>query len=112
MLTTADRLLADTSVATIASRHRGAAFALRSALETAVSDALLAAPINTGGGSMRAEFLCLRSCADADIARRAKAVWGMLSVGCHYHHYELGPTAHQLRAWQAEVRTLLSFLST
>jgi hypothetical protein len=99
--------------ATSASRCRGAAFALRAALETAVADALArhAAPNAIRNGSARAGFLWLRSCVEAETARRAKAAWSLLCLGCHYHQYEIGPTEDQVRTWRAEVALLVGLLS-
>ncbi|MGW3413889.1 hypothetical protein [Streptomyces sp. NPDC000888] len=100
-------------VATAASRCRGAAFALRAALETAVADTLVrhAAPHAIRSGSSRAGFLWLRSCTEAETARRARAAWSLLCLGCHYHQYEIGPTEDQIRAWRAEVALLIGLLS-
>lgn len=111
LLLTADRLLTDPPAAMAAGRYRGAAFALRVAVEIAVSDILRAGPISIHGVSMRAKLLCLRHRTDAETARRVKAVWGHLCLGCHYHQYELGPTEAQVKAWRAEVGVILHLLS-
>lgn len=50
----------------------------------------------------RAKLLLLHSVAPAETARRAKALWSQLSLGCHYHLYELGPTYDQVRVWRVE----------
>lgn len=99
--------------ATPASRCRGAAFALRAALEGSVSACLTAhgAPRTIREGSMRSAFLWLRSCTEAGTARRAKATWSQLCLGCHYHQYESGPTENQVRAWQSEVLSVVALLS-
>lgn len=111
LLVTADRLLSDAPAAMAAGRYRGAAFALRTALEATVSDVLLQAPTGIRHGSTRAKFLCLRSCTEAQTARRAKAVWGLLCLGCHYHQYEIGPTEDQLQLWRAEVVLVIGLLN-
>ncbi|WP_406731298.1 hypothetical protein [Streptomyces sp. NBC_01794] len=127
LLDTADLLLTDTSepatpaattvpaesVATTASRCRGAAFALRVALESAVADRLTAhrAPRAIREGSQRTAFLWLRGCAEAGTARRAKAVWSQLCLGCHYHQYEIGPTEDQVRDWRTEVAAIVALLA-
>ncbi|MEU7447938.1 hypothetical protein EES47_08045 [Streptomyces sp. ADI98-12] len=118
LLDTADLLLTDTgepatSTAATASRCRGAAFALRVALESAVADRLTAhrAPRAIREGTQRAAFLWLRGCAEAGAARRAKAVWSQLCLGCHYHQYEIGPTEDQVRAWHTEVAALVGLLA-
>ncbi|WP_329254878.1 hypothetical protein OG223_29200 [Streptomyces sp. NBC_01478] len=127
LLDTADLLLTDTSepatpaattvpaasAATTASRCRGAAFALRVALESAVADRLTAhrAPRAIREGSQRAAFLWLRGCAEAGTARRAKAVWSQLCLGCHYHQYEIGPTEEQVGDWRTEVAAIVALLA-
>ena len=118
LLDTTDLLLTDTgepatSTAATASRCRGAAFALRVALESAVADRLTAhrAPRAIRKGPQRAAFLWLRGCAEAGVARRAKAVWSQLCLGCHYHQYEIGPTEDQVRAWHTEVAALVALLA-
>ncbi|MEV1062612.1 hypothetical protein [Streptomyces sp. NPDC050263] len=125
LLDTADLLLTDTgepatpaatavpaASAAKASRCRGAALALRVALESAVADRLTAhrAPRAIREGTQRAAFLWLRGCAEAGTARRAKAVWSQLCLGCHYHQYEIGPTEDQIRAWRTEVTAIVALL--
>jgi hypothetical protein len=99
--------------ATATSRCRGAAFALRAALESAVADRLTAhsAPRAIREGTQRSAFLWLRGCAEAGTARRAKAVWSQLCLGCHYHQYEIGPTEDQVRAWRTEVEAIVALLA-
>lgn len=101
------------STPTAACRYRGAAFALRAALEGAVTLCLAAhgAPRAAREGGMRAAFLWLRGCADAGAARRAKAAWSQLCVGCHYHLYEIGPAEDQIRAWRTDVAAVVVLLA-
>ncbi|WP_129840319.1 hypothetical protein [Streptomyces sp. RFCAC02] len=108
LLLTADRLFSgELAHATTAGRHRGACLALRTALELcvdrAVETAMPSLPRTTG----RAKLLLLHSVAPAETARRAKALWSQLSLGCHYHLYELGPTYDQVRAWRVEAHGLV-----
>ncbi|WP_414504790.1 hypothetical protein [Streptomyces sp. NEAU-L66] len=123
LLDTADLLIEDSGgaattgpvtggPATATSRYRGAAFALRAALESAVAARLTAygAPRTIREGSMRAALLWLRGCAEAGTARRAKAAWSQLCLGCHYHQYETGPTEDQVRAWRTEVAAVIALL--
>lgn len=35
-------------------------------------------------------------------ARRTKCLWVQLSLGCHYHLYELDPPYGQVRVWRTE----------
>ncbi|WP_405713004.1 hypothetical protein OG264_28780 [Streptomyces xanthophaeus] len=99
--------------ATAASRCRGAAFALRAALESAVVARLTdhGAPRTIREGSMRAALLWLRGCAEVETARRAKAAWSQLCLGCHYHQYEIGPTQDQVHAWCTEVAAVVGLLA-
>lgn len=98
---------------TVTNRCRGAAFALRIALESAVAQRLTAdgAPRAISAGTKRAAFLWLRGCVDAATARRAKAVWSQLCLGCHYHQYEIGPTPDQVRLWAIEVAAIVALLA-
>ncbi|GAA2470994.1 hypothetical protein GCM10010406_03220 [Streptomyces thermolineatus] len=56
-------------------------------------------------------MLCLRFCVEPETARRAKAVWAHLCLGCHYHQYEIGPTRGQVLAWREEVEELVREIS-
>ncbi|MFJ1582563.1 hypothetical protein ACIOC1_04530 [Streptomyces sp. NPDC088197] len=127
LLDTADLLVADSgevtvipavpvpaqATATTTNRCRGAAFALRIALESTVAQRLTAdgAPPAISAGTQRAAFLWLRGCVDVTTARRAKAVWSQLCLGCHYHQYEIGPTPDQIRVWATEVAAIVALLA-
>ncbi|MFJ9802853.1 hypothetical protein [Streptomyces wuyuanensis] len=112
LLLTADRLIAGDLAGTSAGgRHRGASIALRTALEISIDRVLDAAVPGLSRTTGRAKLLCLRCYTAAETARRAKAVWSHLCLGCHYHQYEIGPTHDQVRAWRAEVRELIGRLS-
>ncbi|MEU0400391.1 hypothetical protein ABZ318_09065 [Streptomyces sp. NPDC006197] len=107
LLLTADHLLhGELAGVTTAGRHRGACLALRTALELCVDRALEAAGPGRSRTTGRAKLLLLHSVAPAETARRAKALWSQLSLGCHYHLYELGPAYDQVRAWRAEAGDL------
>ncbi|MFC4607089.1 hypothetical protein ACFO9E_04535 [Streptomyces maoxianensis] len=112
LLLTADRLLADDLAgATAAGRHRGASLALRTALEICIDRVLDAAVPGLSRTTGRAKLLCLRCYTAAETARRAKAVWSHLCLGCHYHQYEIGPTHDQVHAWRVEVGELVRELT-
>ncbi|MEU3282475.1 hypothetical protein [Streptomyces antibioticus] len=112
LLLTADRLLdGELADATTAGRHRGACLALRTALELCVDRVLEAATPGLSRTTGRAKLLLLPFVASAETARRAKALWSQLSLGCHYHLYELGPTYDQVRAWRTKVDALIRELS-
>ncbi|MEU4008083.1 hypothetical protein AB0H30_06255 [Streptomyces pseudogriseolus] len=116
LLATADDLLTEgldgDGPLTPAGRDRGAAYALRIALEAAVEAALTAEEAGLGGlRSMRAKLLCLHHYAGPGRARRAHALWNRLSAACKYHHDELGPPHAQVHAWRAAVGVLVTELS-
>lgn len=117
LLATADDLLTETQgdddLLTPAGRDRGAAYALRIALEAAVDAALAAEEAGLGGlRSMRAKLLCLHHYAGPARARRAHTLWNRLGAACKYHHDELGPTHAQVRSWRAAVGALVTELNT
>ncbi|WP_329410973.1 hypothetical protein OG802_15210 [Streptomyces sp. NBC_00704] len=108
LLLTADRLLdGELADATTVGRYRGACLALRTALELCVDRVLEAATPGLSRTTGRAKLLLLHSVASVETARRAKALWSQLSLGCHYHLYELGPTHDQVRAWRTEADGLV-----
>ncbi|WTB88203.1 hypothetical protein OIE99_08095 [Streptomyces cellulosae] len=116
LLVAADDLLTETpdgdGPLTPAGRDRGAAYALRIALEAAVDAALTAEEAGLGRlRSMRAKLLCLHHYAGPARARRAHALWNRLSAACKYHHDELGPTHAQVRSWRAAVGALVTELT-
>ncbi|WP_073950393.1 hypothetical protein [Streptomyces kebangsaanensis] len=114
LLATADSLLTDPlsgGPSTRAGRDRGAAYALRIALEAAVDKVLTSEEAGLRAVSTRAKLLCLRHYAGPDLARRAGALWSRLSTGCKYHHDEIGPSHTQVRAWQTAVETLVAELT-
>jgi len=111
LLSASDLLLTDPGLSlTPAGRHRGASFALRTALELAIDDRLKASLPGFDRIPMRARLLCLRSFADPRTARRARSAWSHLCLGCHYHQYEMGPSADQVRSWRTEVSALVEAL--
>lgn len=112
MLASADRLLKATPTASAVTWRRGAAFALRAALEGSVAAFLGAARPRATSQSMRAQLLCLRAYVDGETARSAYTTWKLLCLGCHYHQYDLGPTEEQVRSWRAEVEGIVRQLAT
>ncbi|MFF9330890.1 hypothetical protein [Streptomyces albogriseolus] len=116
LLATADALLTEGPDAegplTPAGRARGAAYALRIALEAAVDATLTAEAAGLGAISMRAKLLCLRHYAGPALAHRVNALWNRLSEGCKYHHDEIGPRHVQVHAWRAAVGALVAELAT
>ena len=51
-------------------------------------------------GSRHSQLLCLGSyLGDDQLAARVAHTWAALSNACHYHSYELVPTAGELEGW-------------
>ena len=59
---------------------------------------------------MRSQLLCLTAYLDEDVATRAAYLFAALSRACHYHPYELAPTAAELDRWLAETADLVRLL--
>lgn len=92
---------------------RTAALLARQALEAAV-DAQWAAASETAGldrAAMRSQLICLPSYADEAVARQIAFTYAALSGACHFHPYELAPTATELSRWINDVETLLTRLT-
>jgi len=113
LLATADSILAAGlgGSLTPGGRARGAAYALRIALEAAVDAVLTTREAGLHRVTMRAKLLCLRHYAGPDLARRANALWRVLSTGCKYHHDEMGPSHAQVRTWLTAVQALITELA-
>jgi hypothetical protein len=59
----------------------------------------------------RSQLLALGVVLDGEIQHRATALWTALSRAAHHHHYELAPTAAELRSWLREARRLCADLA-
>ena len=92
---------------------RTAALLARQALEAAV-DAQWARSSETIGmdrATMRSQLISLPSYADKAVARQIAFTYGALTAACHFHPYELAPTASELSRWISDVENLLTRLS-
>ncbi len=92
---------------------RTAALLARQALEAAV-DAQWAASSETAGlvrATQRSQLICLPCYADPAVARQLAFTYAALSGACHFHPYELAPTAAELSRWITDVETLLAQLA-
>ena len=87
---------------------RAAALLVRQALEVALKTYWSAKARGLEAVPMRAQLLCLAGTLnDADVGRRAYAVWSALSRACHYHAYDLAPTREELLAWCDDVAMVI-----
>lgn len=101
LLAAARALLADKSAATAGGWPRMVALLTRQALEEALGEFWEARPATAGlsASSRKSQLACLPFYLDAGVAREAAYVWAALSDACHYHAYELAPTAGELTGW-------------
>jgi hypothetical protein len=91
---------------------RAGAFLARQAIEASIDDFWQRQPSMAGliRCSMATQLRCLPLVADRDIAHDASYTWGALSSACHYHPYELLPTAGELMMWLDKVATVIEHL--
>jgi hypothetical protein len=112
LLAAARRLIERPDAATAGVWPRAAAFLARHALEVAITALWAAKPQATGlsESSMRSQILCLTAYLDQDTAARAAYLSAALSRACHYHSYELAPTATELTRWLNETTELVTIM--
>jgi hypothetical protein len=112
LLLAAKRLIQRPDAATAGLWPRAAALLARQALELAVAALWTARPQAAGLGkcSMRSQLLCLTAYLGQDTATRAGYLSAALSRACHYHPYELAPTAAELTGWLDEASDLVSLM--
>jgi len=109
LLAAAGRLLSQPAPGTEGIWPRACATLIRQALETGVDAVWLADPGTAAmtRSRMRSQLTCLPAYMDPVVAREIAYVWVALSDACHYHAYELAPTATELSGWIAAVDRLL-----
>lgn len=110
LLAAARAALADSSAgASGGGWPRMVALLTRQALEEALSEFWAASPETSGLGECprKSQLACLPFYLDARAAREAAYTWAALSNACHYHAYELAPTAAELAGWINAVDRLI-----
>ena len=60
------------------------------------------------GCTLRSQELCLTAYLDPGTASRAVYLFAALSRACHYHPYELPPTAAELTGWLDQAAQVLT----
>jgi hypothetical protein len=92
---------------------RTAAFLARQALEEAVNARWAASPATSPmlAASMWSRLTCLPAYVPGPEARQVAFAYAALSGACHYHPYELAPTAAELTGWIADVEALVAQLA-
>jgi hypothetical protein len=110
LLDEARELMARTDSATAGTWPRTSALLIRQALEQAVRSHWAVLPDTAGlaFASMRSQLICLPFYLDVAIAGQVAYVWAALSRACHYHPYELAPTAAELTGWIGDVERLIT----
>jgi hypothetical protein len=110
MIAAARELIARPDTATAGLWPRTSALLARQALEQAVRLHWKALPdtADMASASMRSQLTCLHSYMDAATARQVTYTWAALSNACHYHPYELAPTAAELTGWLNDVERLIT----
>ena len=110
LLTAARQIQERPAAATAGLWPRAAALLARQALETALAELWEATPATHGLSRCtgRSQLACLPTYLDAPTARQIAYVWAALSEACHYHAYELAPTATELTGWIQDVDRLLT----
>jgi hypothetical protein len=73
---------------------RIAAFLARLDLERLITRHMLGRGWDVAGASMRSKLLCLRV-VEPEVSYAADAAWFGLSRACHYHAFDLQPTASE-----------------
>ncbi len=89
---------------------RAVALLTRQALEAALDEVWAARQPAIAACSARAQLLCLPTYLeqDAELAERVAWTWWAITRACHFHPYELAPTAGELDAWLMTVAELAS----
>jgi hypothetical protein len=101
LLTAARDVLAGKSPVSPGGWSRTVALLTRQALEKALSGFWEAQSATAGlsACTRKSQLACLPFYLDARAAREAAYLWAALSDACHYHAYELTPTAGELTGW-------------
>jgi hypothetical protein len=86
---------------------RGAVWLTRIALENSVRAAWKRRYPTSWVHGMDNQLLAMSRIVDDDTLRRVTMLWTVLSRAGHHHHYELTPTAAEIRGWLVETRKLI-----
>lgn len=112
LLTTAREFIVRPDATAAGVWPRTTAFLTRQALEGAV-DAYWAAKPDTEpmrDATMRSKLTCLPCYLDPPTARQITFTYHALCGACHYHPYELAPTAAELHRWISDVAAFVGLL--
>ena len=112
LLAAARDLLEHPALGSVGGWPRAVALLTRQALEKALDEFWAASPARAGlaACSNKTQLTCLPAYLQPAIARQINYVWAALSSACHYHPYNLAPTAAELYGWIGAVTTLLTVI--
>jgi len=112
LLTAARDLLESPALGNVGGWPRAVALLTRQALEKALDEFWAASPTTVGlaACSSKTQLTCLPAYLNSGTARQVSYVWAALSSACHYHAYDLAPTAGELAGWIGAVITLLTVI--
>jgi len=112
LLAAARDVLADPSAAPAGGWPRVAALLTRQALESALGEFWESRPATAGLSDCprKSQLACLPFYLAPGTAQEAAYTWAALSGACHYHAYELAPTAGELAGWMDDVARLILVL--
>lgn len=111
LLRTAEVLLQQPVQGTSGLWPRAVALLTRQALEEGLAAYWRARAPGTERCPMRAQLLCLRALAPRpEVAESVAYLWTVLSNACHYHAYELAPSAGELQSYLEETRRAMAGL--
>lgn len=113
LLAAARDLLERPAFASIGGWPRAVALLTRQALEKALEGFWKASPSTAGlcDCAMKTQLACLPTYLEPGLAREIGYVWATLSSACHYHPYDLAPTAAELIGWIDAVAALLASIT-
>lgn len=113
LLATARDLLERPALTSIGGWPRAVALLTRQAIETALDEFWKSSPSTVGLRycTRKTQLICLPAYLEPPLAREIGYVWAALSNACHYHPYDLAPTATELSGWIDAVATLLASIT-
>lgn len=112
LLAAARRIIQRADAATVGVWPHAAALLARQSLEQAMTTLWAADPraARLADCSLRSQILCLTAYLDQETASRVAYLAAALSRACHYHSYELAPTATELTRWLDEAAQLITLI--
>src|SRR5258706_7346793 len=113
LLAAARDLVERPAAANIGGWSRAVAILTPQALEQALDEFWTTNPTTAGlcDCTMKTQLTCLPAYLEPRLARQISYVWAALSNACHYHPYDLAPTAGELADWMRAVGDLMTAMS-